>query len=366
MPVTDPPGFHDQPELEYSDPVDWHPDPIYRGYGHAGTFNRSDEIYYVTSTDPVAFEAGLDANARYRQTLGGPFPSTDATTEAWGWAQVGKRVTEGDWGAGSGVDGDADDFNSRRGSIWQTFTPTVDNPLALEAASATASISAWVLRPWTIFTYDNPWMDDEALEATYNTALANSYPGEGWFLEHERYYPFFQGFEVAPDESTTAVDPVRSEAVNWRYDMTGWGFYGYGEDGLPVWDFGALPNGTTLVSYAGGNGDWTTVPEQWLPTQVINHPIANSFEVPANEFTAAIPLTLVADSITGLLPSDNGEGGREAQTLLLRAAWKAPRFRWNRERVGVPPRRGIGRPLHRGFGTDSTIQGGTRGYGGIL
>lgn len=359
--------FVNLPGRQYTTPVDWHPDPVYRIFGPTGTHNHTPD-YISNVSGPVVLAESATAIAGFDEPFGGPIPGTAAAQCAWGMTSLGLTGPEATW-TGSCPDpvGPTGARGTLRGSSWSTV---VEGPsIFQDTSSATSRISGWLLRPWMIALGDNPWMDDDDLEDEYNAAVALGWPGPGWFLEVEHYYPAFVRFQVAPDETVSTSGQIRTESAIWLRNTSGWSYQGTA--GLVnLWDTGAVPSGTPLDDgYAGGLADWVNVPDEWQPEQDFSDLFFTGWvDEPTTEEEideANIPLTLVSETtLSGAYPGDNTSGGRTGQWLMVRVEYNLPRIRWYREATGFPPQRVIGRGdgltsgASRVIGAGNTRQGG--------
>lgn len=368
--------FVNVPGRQYTTPVTWHEDPVHvvEGPSTGNTYNHT--IDFHSSTGPVVFQESMLASAHFLEGPGGPVPGSTGTNCAWGKVILGRAIDNRIWDGlcPSDDDGTGSAGGGIEGSTWDTGTQAPS--VGVDSSEATAAIAGYLLRPWRLTTFDEPWMGSEALQDEYQavqSAAFNALPGDGWFTEHENFYPTLVGIEIAPDENITGSTGVRTEGVTWMYSASGWGFYGFDAGLTSIWETGFLPNGTILTSYSGGLADWEAIPEEWMPTQTML-PFDGSLVQPEDEDHAAIPLTLASATLmSGTYPGDNATGGRDNQTLVVRAAWLPPRFRFYREGSGVPPQRVIGRPgdtvlgAGRAWGGGSTQQSsGGRSIGSIL
>lgn len=368
----------DDPDRIYTDPVDWHPAPIYRIHGPAspGAHNYTPD-FTSDSGGPVMLFASNTANGLYNEAFGGPHPGLDAASCLYSWNVIGHDLDGGLW---SGVcpdvaDGPSTTYGVHRSSVGEATYVVTGGPGA-DQAEAFARISGWLYRSWLTHLFDNPYADDPTLEAEYNAAIAASSPGPGWFLEAERNYPFFVKNQFAPDEVVSTTGQVRTDNARWFRapfeDEEGdvWAYHGIDNDGNGIWTTGALPNGTVLADYSGGVAPWVDPPAGWQPEQDLSSQFFTGWlNVPETDEELAaesIPLTLAAESVyNGTFPG-SATKGRTGQWLMVRAEYRLPQIRWYRERTITPPRRILGRP-HPGriFG-DNTVQNGRRALGGIL
>lgn len=370
--------FVNVPGRFYTDPIVWHEDPIYRVEAPAGTYNHTLDL--GSSVTLIDHFGSAHGNSQLTEAIGGPFPDSAATNCAWSKVIIGHNY-EAFWGESCppGDDGPGN-TGGVNGSTFSTSTPPADI-FGAQIASAAASICGFVLRPWQLHSYDNPWMDDEDLEDEYGAVQSAAFaalPGSGWFTEWEQFYPTFVGLEFAPDETIAGAIGTRTEGVTWYHEpLAGWGFAGVNPDLSGDWQRGSIPSGTALTHYAGGLADWEPFPEEWLPTQDVATVFdSGGFIQPENDeedLASLIPLSLACDTLyqNGLYPGDNASGGRQNQWLVFRVAWQAPRFRFYRESSGAPPRRVIGRPGDSVLGAArtlgvNTVQSGSRVIGGIL
>lgn len=363
--------FVDDPGRVYTDPYAWHSDLVYRVHGPStGTYNHDLDF----RIGPVDFHGSHDANGGFRESFGGPHPGSGASACAWGKVVRGRSLDVltrfWDGTCPEDDDGPSTDESEQQGSSFDVNTPA-EAPL-LQNATASVTIGGYLLRPWSLNTFDNPYMDDDALEDEYNAAISATSPGFPWNLEVETLYPVLETFEVAPDETTTGG--LRTEGITWLYDPPGgrFAFYGLDESFNGIWGNGAPPEGEELVRYEGGLADWLSIPSEWMPEQDLSSAFFTEMIVPDDPDAATIPLTTVCDTVlTAAYPGDNASGGRTGQTLLVRIGWRPPRFRWYKERTVTPPRRIYGRPgdvaqgAARLYGGGATVQQG-RIYGGIL
>lgn len=365
----------EEPGRFYSDPIDFHEGTIYKVDGPVIGDHNHEIDFHSDASGPVRFHESHVGSGFYQEALGGPYPGGAATSCCWLHASRGHNVG----GAGTEWADACPDIlttppstthGAVHGSNWSAGTDA--SSIFNDTSSASATISGWVLRPWKIHAnFDNQWMDDDDLEAEYNAAL--DLKPAGWFVELEAFHPIFLGYQVAPDETISGSMGLRTEGVTWLYDPTGWNFYGVDESNDGIWQTGLAPSGTELTYYDGGLVDWLDVPEAWLPTQDPD-PFTCSFVEPAGGDTEGIPLTVVCDSLypNGGLPDENGSGGRQGQTLLVRAAWRTPKLRFYREITSVPPRRirqrsdGATHGAQRVHGGGNTVQSGNRTVGAIL
>ncbi len=378
--------FVDEPGLDYTEPFDFHEGLVYQVSG-TGEFGGGEGLLNHTDLEvggnPIDLWESFDGNAGYQEAFDGPYPGHAATACCWVHASVGHAINSTTvWtGACPPVETTppSGDRSLLHGSTWEASTGGLpDGSPGNDQSHASVTISGWLLQPWEIFdAYSTAWLDLPELEAEF---IANVNPPDGWFVELESSHPIFVGFQVAPDEPVTLPPGgLRTEGVTWLYDAGGWHFDGIQFEGSEetgfslssVWESGATPSGTQLAYYNGGLHDWVDVPESWLPTQ---DPDTGLFVPPADDaaYTAAsIPLTVVADNVFAGLPTDNGEGGRTSQTLLVRSIWRTPRVRYYRLQTVIPPRQIWGRPgdeamgAARVYGGAGTVQTGTV-YGGIL
>jgi hypothetical protein len=361
MPFTDLPGY------QYTDPMDFHDGTIYHieadlsNTNHTVDQDASDGSFFVESSHG----GGLYAE---------PFPDWSAAAGgaagAWAccnqWAILGRHVggTGVVWSGTCPLVSDPSSFGALRGT---GYTGGFSEDPGPDLATASTGIGGFELRPWELYSgYTNQWLGDPTLESEL---IASVDPPDGWFVQWEAFVPIFLGFDLAPDEDTTVTQPYDEVVtVTWLYDPPPpgdggsrvWAYYGRESGGDTVWGSGLGPDGTELCTYAGGLHTWVTPPTEWQPTQDLTDPGVCAFVIPEDENTAAIPLTTI-----GFEVANNVSSGRAAQGMVLRAAWRTPRFRYYRAMTEVPPRRGWGRPRGRGFG-DNTVQGSLRGYGGIL
>lgn len=329
----------DVPGYEYTAPVDWHEDTVYRIDGPTGTPNHTPD-FGSFSGGPIRFIGSQLASGRFVEQLGGPHPPfNDATSCIWLKIRVGRDIDDTWTGFCPAGDDGPGNLGSFHGSTWHASTPLTD-VFGAQQATATAILNGFLLLPWEIHDdYDNPWMDDDDLEDEYNIFISDHWPGPDWFLEVEAYHPFFVRFQIAPDEETTSTG-LHTENVAWLYDPSvGWNFRGVDEDLNPIWTTGLGPDGTLLGGdyYGGGLADWIDVPDDWQPTQTDDRFDGSLIRPDPDDLTTGIPFTLATDSLypMGSLPSFNGNGGRVDQMLVVRAEWRTPRLRWYRESTGV-------------------------------
>jgi len=350
----------DEPGYQYTPPQDFHEGLVYRVHGaqpDLGDYNhpadtRTDGLTPLQT--PCGFDASYVGSGHYGRAFGAPdLAGTGALACAWAHASIGWEV-DGTWDVGSFCVLTFDPSETRgsgHGSSWGSSTGAYF-PSLPQSVSANAIISGWSLRPWQIYAaYTNQWMDDDALEAEVQ---AIDFP-DGWQIEWEAYHPILVGFQVAPDENLTGTTGLRNENAYWLMNPTGAGWNYLGQSGgVGVWDDGSSPDGDELAVYSGGAHPWIDVPEEWLPAQNPDRFVCELVE-PEDVEAAAIPLTLATENIygSGGVP-DNGSGGRENQTLAVRAIWRTPQYRFRRVRTFAWPNRLIQRP-HDGYAGGGTM-----------
>ena len=326
--------YEDDPAYVYSDPVVWHSGTIYRVEAPAGTWNHVQDVNSNVALIPNV--GSSHGNAELSEPIGGDWPGPAGTACCWSKTVVGMDLNAFWSGSCPAADGPGG-TGSADGSLWDTHTGS--DGFGLQNVNTSCGIVGYVWRPWLLKFWDNPWMDDDDLEDEYNNAIATSWPGPGWVLENDYYYPLYASVEFAPDEEYE-IPATRTEGVVWYYDPTGWGMVALDEDFNPVWDGRGIDAvGSVLATYSGGSAGWQSFPDSsWEPMQVAEETFFDGgWVIPEDENASAIPLTVAADSIWngGTYPGDDEVGGRSFQGLVFRVGWTAPTFRWKRLRFGV-------------------------------
>lgn len=388
--------FLNIPGNEYSEPVDWHPDPVY--VVHGGSPSGGQTYWhpsYLAGSLPLDAESiGLltrpdisRASGLFFREFGGSYPSDDPECGFHNAVRHGRSFDNSPWeGFCPGfIFGSFEDESGSNndGSQWSIannarFGASGGN----QEVSIFADISGWQLKPWELYSgFDNPWMDDDDLADEFDAATEASRPsGEGWTVDWEDFHPYFDGLEFAPDEPYSHSGSYAGSSY-WITDPFGWG---YQYEGGTTFGFfgGAYPRSASsspLAIYGGGEEGWQAVPSEWLPTVSQNF-VSVSFVEPstaAARAAATIPITLAHSGLVDGDVTSGPEGtttseGRFRQVLAFRVNWRTPRFRWVRESTGIPPRRIFQRSdaathgAQRVLGGGNTVQRGNRTLGGIL
>jgi hypothetical protein len=388
---------------EYGEWIDWHPEPFEmicsRDSTGLPTYIDPVPINGVVTDCPIEFHSGTEGDVHYTRAFAGEYPQENGGLRLafehrarYGNSETVLWPDEGDE-----LEANLGTVSSLRGASYELIGDGEFTAPGI-GVHAYSTVSGWTFDPAVdLFdSWTDPWFrssaadSDAALIAEYLAAQEETSPGDEWFPVIESFFPVFVGFEIAVDE----ID--NDHAVYGGTPPSGTIYVGTDASGLALtldpetedgvsWEGPGAFSATLFAAYSGGVGEWTPVPDEWVPTQ---NPATGQLipaEVPKivlNTYIDGLQAEIDGeDSIIPfvLMPNLNGfdvylAKGRQKLTFAVKALWKPPRFRWGREVTisNVPPRRirqrsdGDTHGATRVLGGGNTVQSGNRVLGTIL